>query len=131
MCANTRWASKGPRRRGRVAYSSAGVEPLQPCVSDHATRAGTNGPTCLRERIDGARRRSHRAAAMTSLTGLSAFPITPAAPDGRVDAPALRGLLAPLAAAGVDSIGLLGSTGTYAYLSRQERRRALATALEA
>ncbi|MCP1561774.1 UNVERIFIED_ORG: 4-hydroxy-tetrahydrodipicolinate synthase [Methylobacterium sp. SuP10 SLI 274] len=67
---------------------------------------------------------------MTCFTGLSAFPITPASPDGRVDPAALRALIAPLAAAGVDSIGLLGSTGTYAYLSRAERRRALDAALD-
>lgn len=67
---------------------------------------------------------------MITLTGLSAFPITPADPAGRVDAAALRRLVAPLAAAGVDSIGLLGSTGTYAYLVREERRRALETALD-
>ena len=42
---------------------------------------------------------------------------------------ALRRLVARLVAAGVDSIGLLGSTGTYAYLTRAERRRALDTAL--
>jgi 4-hydroxy-tetrahydrodipicolinate synthase len=67
---------------------------------------------------------------MTCFTGLSAFPITPASPDGRIDTAALRALIAPLAAAGVDSIGLLGSTGTYAYLSRDERRRALDAALD-
>lgn len=64
------------------------------------------------------------------LKGLSAFPITPADSSGAVDAAALRGLVARLCAAGVDSIGLLGSTGTYAYLSRLERRRALDAALE-
>lgn len=62
--------------------------------------------------------------------GLSAFPITPADPAGRVDVVALRRLVARLVEAGVDSIGLLGSTGTYAYLSRPERRRALDAALE-
>jgi 4-hydroxy-tetrahydrodipicolinate synthase len=67
---------------------------------------------------------------MISFTGLSAFPITPAAPDGRVDPAALRALIAPLVTAGVDSIGLLGSTGTYAYLSREERRRALDAAFD-
>ena len=64
------------------------------------------------------------------LKGLSAFPITPSDADGRVDLAALRRLVAPLSAAGVDSIGLLGSTGTYPYLSRAERRRTLDTALE-
>jgi 4-hydroxy-tetrahydrodipicolinate synthase len=68
---------------------------------------------------------------MRPISGLSAFPITPSDADGRVDADALRRLLEPLAAAGVDSIGLLGSTGTYAYLSRDERRRAVAIAAEA
>ncbi|MEG9525211.1 MAG: dihydrodipicolinate synthase family protein [Hyphomicrobiales bacterium] len=68
---------------------------------------------------------------MRAISGLSAFPITPSDADGRVDADALRRLLEPLAAAGVDSIGLLGSTGTYAYLSRDERRRAVAIAAEA
>jgi len=67
---------------------------------------------------------------MLRITGLSAFPITPSDADGRVDAVALRGLLEPLAAAGVDSIGLLGSTGTYAYLSPDERRRAVEIAAE-
>ena len=69
--------------------------------------------------------------ALSGLSGLSAFPITPSDADGRVDAGALQRLLEPLVAAGVDSIGLLGSTGTYAYLSRDERRRAVAIAREA
>lgn len=68
---------------------------------------------------------------MSCFSGLAAFPITPASPEGRVDTDALRRLTAPLAAAGVDSIGLLGSTGTYAYLARSERRRALEAALDA
>lgn len=68
---------------------------------------------------------------MTTLNGLSAFPITPSNADGVVDLPALRQLLSPLMAAQVDSIGLLGSTGTYMYLSRAERRRVIETAVEA
>ena len=63
------------------------------------------------------------------LKGLSAFPITPADAEGRVEVDALRRLVASLCAAKVDSIGLLGSTGTYAYLSRFERRRALDAAI--
>lgn len=62
--------------------------------------------------------------------GLSAFPITPADAEGRVSEQDLRGLLARLSRAGVDSIGLLGSTGSYMYLSRQERRRAVEIAVE-
>jgi 4-hydroxy-tetrahydrodipicolinate synthase len=64
------------------------------------------------------------------LKGLSAFPITPADASGKVDTSALTRLLAPLVAAKVDSIGLLGSTGVYPFLSRSERRRAIDAALE-
>lgn len=67
---------------------------------------------------------------MTIFAGLSAFPITPADADGRVDSEALGRVLEPLVAAEVQSIGLLGSTGTYAYLSPAERGRALAAARE-
>ncbi len=68
---------------------------------------------------------------MSAFTGLSAFPITPCDAGGRIDEAGLRRMLAPLVAAGVDSIGLLGSTGTYAYLTREERRRAVAVAADA
>lgn len=64
------------------------------------------------------------------LRGLIAFPITLADEAGRIDEPALRGLLRRLVAAQVDGIGLLGSTGTYAYLSRAERRRAVEIAAD-
>lgn len=67
---------------------------------------------------------------MTMLEGLSAFPITPADAGGRVDVQALRSLLSPLVAAEVDSIGLLGSTGSYPYLTRGERRRAVEAAVD-
>ena len=67
---------------------------------------------------------------MSLPNGLSAFPITPADANGRVDVVALRGLVAPLRDAGADSIGLLGSTGSYPYLCRQERRRAVEAALD-
>ena len=67
---------------------------------------------------------------MTIFSGLSAFPITPADPCAHVDSSALRGLLDRLTGAGVDSIGLLGSTGTYAYLTRAERRRTIEAAVE-
>jgi len=62
--------------------------------------------------------------------GLSAFPLTPANADGVVDTEALAVMLDRLVAAGVDSITVLGSTGTYAYLDRAERSRALAAAVE-
>jgi 4-hydroxy-tetrahydrodipicolinate synthase len=67
---------------------------------------------------------------MIDLKGLSAFPITPSDRNGKVDAGALRAVVASLLEAGVDSIGLLGSTGTYPYLTREERRRAVETTVE-
>lgn len=63
-------------------------------------------------------------------TGLSAFPITPADADGRVEINLLDGILSRIKAAKVDSVGLLGSTGTYPYLSRSERRRTIDAATE-
>lgn len=47
---------------------------------------------------------------------------------GRVDCTDLAALLERLVLAKVDSIGLLGSTGSYAYLTREERRRAVESA---
>lgn len=67
---------------------------------------------------------------MTKLTGLSAFPITPTDADGIVDTDALRRIVRRLVEAKVDSIGLLGSTGTYAYLTREQRRLATEAALQ-
>lgn len=61
---------------------------------------------------------------MSIFHGLSAFPITPADEAGIVDTDALSRLLERLVSASVQSIGLLGSTGTYAFLSRHERQRA-------
>jgi len=66
---------------------------------------------------------------MSLFEGLSAFPITPADPSGRVDTVALARVLNRLAEARVDSIGLLGSTGAYAFLTREERRRAVEAAM--
>lgn len=67
---------------------------------------------------------------MTNITGLSAFPITPSDENGRVDPEALRILLKRLIDAKVHSIGLLGSTGSYPYLTRAERRRTIEIAVE-
>ena len=62
---------------------------------------------------------------MTSFAGLSAFPITPANQNGSIDESALESLLGRLVEADVDSIGLLGSTGSYVFFTREERRRAI------
>ena len=55
-------------------------------------------------------------------TGLSAFPLTPLQNDAVDEAP-FSALVRRLAASEVDSIAVLGSTGSYAYLSPEERRR--------
>lgn len=62
-------------------------------------------------------------------TGLSAFPLTPLV-DEQVDLAAYRRLIARLVDAGVDSIGALGSTGSYAYLDRDDRRAVIASTVE-
>lgn len=71
-------------------------------------------------------------------TGLCAFALTPLLPGlktrGRagfaVDEAAYVGLVERLANSRVDSIGALGSTGSYAYLSRAERARVAELAVQ-
>lgn len=63
-------------------------------------------------------------------TGLSAFPLTPFSDDDAVDERAFAGLVGRLASAGVDTITALGSTGSYAYLSTDERARVARLAVE-
>ncbi|WP_294393160.1 dihydrodipicolinate synthase family protein [uncultured Sphingomonas sp.] len=67
----------------------------------------------------------------TLFTGLCAFPLTPADSDGVVNTRAFAALIDRLCVAGVDSIGILGSTGLYAYLDRAERVHAVHAAVEA
>ena len=62
-------------------------------------------------------------------TGLSAFPITPLAQDAVDEASFVR-LVQRLSEAKVDSITALGSTGSYAYLSNDERSRVAHLAVE-
>lgn len=62
--------------------------------------------------------------------GFSAFPITPTFADGQLDGAAFRKVLDPILAAEVNSIGLLGSTGAYPYLSTDVRKEAVVTALD-
>lgn len=62
-------------------------------------------------------------------TGLSAFPLTPLR-EGRADVDACGRIVAHLAAAGVDSIGVLGSTGAGVYLSREERSATVRRSVE-
>lgn len=62
-------------------------------------------------------------------TGLSAFALTPLL-DDRLDEAAYITIIEKLRAAGVDSIGALGSTGCYPYFSRSERASVLRLATE-
>lgn len=62
-------------------------------------------------------------------TGLSAFPLTPVS-EQDIKEYELIGLVEHLAEAGVDSIGVLGSTGNYAYLSHAERARVVKLSVE-
>jgi 4-hydroxy-tetrahydrodipicolinate synthase len=68
---------------------------------------------------------------LSPFSGLSAFPLTPCSPKGRVDLSTFSLLVDRLADAGLCSVGVLGSTGAYAYLDRAERQRAAAAAIEA
>ena len=61
--------------------------------------------------------------------GLSAFPLTPMYKNS-VDEGAFIGLIERLVNAKVDSIGVLGSTGNYAYLTREERKRVAQIAVQ-
>lgn len=61
-------------------------------------------------------------------SGLCAFPLTPLNEAGLQEDVFIR-LIQRLVAAKVDSIGVLGSTGSYAYLNRLERSRVIELAL--
>lgn len=67
---------------------------------------------------------------MTLFAGLSAFPLTPVDMQGRLKPDLLGRHLDRIRLAGADSIGLLGSTGGYAYLSHEERKRTVRAAAE-
>lgn len=62
-------------------------------------------------------------------TGLSAFPLTPLK-SGAIDEAAYLRLLQRLTEAKVDSISALGSTGNYAYFSREDRANVARLAIE-
>lgn len=67
---------------------------------------------------------------MALFSGLSAFPLTPTDTHGRIMPDVMAQHLERLSLAGVDSIGLLGSTGSYAYLSPEERKRTVRVAAD-
>ncbi|EKD7294309.1 dihydrodipicolinate synthase family protein [Salmonella enterica] len=60
-------------------------------------------------------------------TGMSAFPLTPVTNAG-FDEPGFVRILERITSASADSIGVLGSTGSYAYLTRPQRSRIAAIA---
>lgn len=68
---------------------------------------------------------------MTLFSGLSAFPLTPTDNYGRLMPDLMADHLERLSLAGVDSVGLLGSTGSYVYLSPEERKRTVRVASDA
>ncbi|MGP5196933.1 dihydrodipicolinate synthase family protein [Arthrobacter rhombi] len=67
---------------------------------------------------------------MSAFHGLVAYPVTPLDDSGAVDHPALRRHLSTLAVSGVDSIAVLGSSGSFAYLDTAERAAVITTAVE-
>ncbi|MHA7262338.1 dihydrodipicolinate synthase family protein [Arthrobacter sp. TMN-37] len=66
-----------------------------------------------------------------TFTGLVAYPITPFTADGEVNAAELAALVSSLAISGVDTIAVLGSSGSFAFLSQSERESVARTAVEA
>lgn len=62
-------------------------------------------------------------------TGVIAYPVTPFSSDGQVDEAQLRLMISSLAVSGVDSIAVLGSSGSFAYLDRAERNLVVRTAV--
>ena len=66
---------------------------------------------------------------MELFKGLSAFPLTPNDTDGKLMEDTLCVFLERIHEAGADSIGLLGSTGGYAFLTREQRLHTINTAV--
>ena len=67
---------------------------------------------------------------MKFFKGLSAFPLTPIDASGKLMKHTLGTILTRIHNAGADSIGLLGSTGGYAFLTRAQRRHTVETAVK-
>jgi 4-hydroxy-tetrahydrodipicolinate synthase len=67
----------------------------------------------------------------TALAGVFPYLVSPIRSDGQIDAPVLTRLCNDLIAAGVHGLTALGSTGEFAYLSGQQRRRVVKVVVEA
>ncbi|MHA7273999.1 dihydrodipicolinate synthase family protein [Arthrobacter sp. TMT4-20] len=63
--------------------------------------------------------------------GLIAYPVTPFHGNGDINFPELASLVSSLASSGVDAIAVLGSSGSFAYLSAAERSQVASTAVDA
>jgi 4-hydroxy-tetrahydrodipicolinate synthase len=68
---------------------------------------------------------------MTDLHGVFPYLVSPIADDGRVDDGVLARLVEHLIAAGVHGLTPLGSTGEFAYLSFEQKRRIVEVTVEA
>ena len=66
-----------------------------------------------------------------TFTGLVAYPITPFRQGGRLDLDSLERSVARLVHAGVDGVVVLGSSGSFAYLSSAERAEVVRVAVAA
>lgn len=64
-------------------------------------------------------------------TGVVAYPVTPFDSQGAVNCAELKLLVGRLAQSGVDTVTVLGSSGSFAYLDVNERLRVLEAAVEA
>ncbi len=66
-----------------------------------------------------------------SFTGLIAYPVTPFQQGGRLDLESLERYVGRLVRSGVDGVVVLGSSGSFAYLSAQERAEVVRVAVGA
>ncbi len=64
-------------------------------------------------------------------SGVIAYPVTPFTADGDVNEAELQRLIGSIAVSGVDSIVVLGSSGSFAYLNRAEREAVIQSSVEA
>lgn len=66
-----------------------------------------------------------------TFTGLVAYPVTPFQQGGRLDLESLGRYVSRLVRSGVDAVVVLGSSGSFAYLSGEERAEVVGVAVEA
>lgn len=64
-------------------------------------------------------------------SGVLAYPVTPFVPGGGLDLESLELSVARLSRSGVDGVVILGTAGSFAYLSMQEREQVIKVAVDA